>query len=81
MKRYFYTTVKFNTSNEDVMKKINLNLDIDKLEKDGSYKISYSGNIKSGTGYEESVIKGTRNFLNRIGFSRGTYEVIKVEER
>lgn len=81
MKRYFYTTVKFDKSNEDVMKKINLNLDIDKLEKDGSYKISYSGNIKSGTGYEESVIKGTRNFLNRIGFSRGTYEVIKVEER
>lgn len=81
MKRYFTTTVKFDTTNEDVMRKINLNLDIDELAKDGSYKISYSGNIKSGTGYEESVVKGTRNFLNRIGFSRGTYEILKVEER
>lgn len=81
MKRNFTTTVRFNTSNESVINTIKANLDINKLKNDGSYEISYSGNIKSGTGYEESVIKGSRNFLSRIGFKRGTYEIIKVEER
>ena len=80
MKRAFTTTVKFDITNESVINTVKANLNIDKLGKDGSYKVFYNGNIKSGIGYEESVIKGTRNFLNRIGFKRGSYEIIKVEE-
>ena len=78
-KRKFYALVKFNISDAKVKRTLDIDFDYTntRTEVDGTRRIWYTGNAKSS---EQSVMKGTKKYLDGWDCFKDNYEIITVKE-